>query len=105
MDAHRPTPLDGHPSGAAHAALPAPEPLLTEAGLRAALGALGLTPRQQDVATLVVRGCANKAIAAHLAISEHTVKDHLKGIFDHLRLRSRAALTARVFGLDRPAGR
>ena len=73
---------------------------LGETGLRRRLGALGLTPRQQDVAALVVRGLPNKIIAARLAISEHTVKDHLKGIFGHLRLRRRSALTARVFGLE-----
>jgi len=71
-----------------------------ESGLRQRLGAMGLTPRQQDVAALVVRGYPNKLIAARLAISEHTVKDHLKLIFGHLRLRRRSALTARVFGLE-----
>jgi len=71
-----------------------------DTGLRQRLGALGLTPRQQDVAALVVRGYPNKLIAARLAISEHTVKDHLKVIFGHLRLRRRSALSARVFGLE-----
>lgn len=78
----------------------APEPLLSPDGLRATLGALGLTQREQDVALLVVRGLANKAIAARLAIGEHTVKQHVGAIFDRLELRSRGALLVRVFGLD-----
>lgn len=78
---------------------------LGETGLRRRLGALGLTPRQQDVAMLVVRGHPNKIIAMRLSISEHTVKDHLKGIFGHLHLRRRSALTARVFGLDQGEAR
>lgn len=35
-----------------------------------------LTPREQEVVRLVVRGCMNKQVAAELGISEITVKAH-----------------------------
>lgn len=48
------------------------------------LGALqysGLTTRQCEVARLLAQGCANKAIAGMLAMSESTVKVHIAAIF------------------------
>ena len=41
----------------------------------------GLTARQLEVARLLVQGCANKAIAGMLAMSESTVKVHIAAIF------------------------
>jgi DNA-binding NarL/FixJ family response regulator len=41
----------------------------------------GLTARQVEVARLLAQGCANKAIAAMLAMSENTVKVHISAIF------------------------
>jgi len=51
---------------------------------------LGLTPRQQQIASLVALGETNRSIARQLSISENTVEHHLKGIFDRLGLHSRA---------------
>ena len=41
----------------------------------------GLTARQMEVARLLAQGCANKAIAGMLAMSEGTVKVHIAAIF------------------------
>jgi len=47
----------------------------------AALQHSGLTARQLEVARLLAQGCANKAIASMLAMSESTVKVHIAAIF------------------------
>jgi DNA-binding NarL/FixJ family response regulator len=41
----------------------------------------GLTARQLEVARLLAKGCANKAIGGMLAMSESTVKVHMAAIF------------------------
>lgn len=51
------------------------------AGAAVALQHSGLTARQLDVARLLAQGCANKAIAGMLAMSEGTVKVHIAAIF------------------------
>jgi DNA-binding NarL/FixJ family response regulator len=48
-----------------------------------------LTPRERAVLELVVARLANAEIAGHLAISEHTVKNHMKSILSKLHLRNR----------------
>jgi len=51
-----------------------------------------LTPRQMQIAELVALGETNRAIAARLQISEHTVEHHLSAIFERWELKSRAQL-------------
>ena len=58
------------------------------------LSAHGLSPREGDVATLVLRGTSTTVISATLHISEHTVQDHLKAVFDKIGVRSRRDLIA-----------
>jgi len=55
-----------------------------------------LSPREQEVLQLLVRGCSNKEIGARLFISEETVKSHLKTLFTKLKVRDRtdAAISA-----------
>lgn len=53
-----------------------------------------LTQRQREVATLMIKGCANREIAKHLGISVATVKDHVHAILARLGLKSRVALIA-----------
>lgn len=48
-----------------------------------------LTPREQEVITLLARGLQNKEIAAELFISERTVKFHVSAIFTKLNATNR----------------
>jgi DNA-binding NarL/FixJ family response regulator len=48
-----------------------------------------LSPRQQEVATLLLQGQSNKIIARRLALSEGTVKAHVSAILQIVGARSR----------------
>lgn len=60
------------------------------------LAARGLTPAQERVAALVLRGLTTREIGAQGHISVHTVQEHLKAIFDKFGVRSRRELVAAV---------
>jgi DNA-binding CsgD family transcriptional regulator len=62
------------------------------------LSARGLTPRERDVALLVLRGASTHTIGAELYLSTHTVKDHIKSIFDKVGVHSRRDLVAHILG-------
>ena len=49
----------------------------------------GLTARQIEVARLLAQGCANKAIAGMLSMSESTVKVHIAAIFRAFKVTNR----------------
>ncbi len=57
----------------------------------------GLSPREQEVVDLVVRGASTKQISRALYISEYTVKDHLKNIFGKVGVRGRRALVKQLY--------
>jgi len=60
-----------------------------------------LTPRQCEVLDLLCRGMSNKLIARELSLSENTVRGHVQGILEFLRVasRSEAVFAARQQGL------
>jgi DNA-binding CsgD family transcriptional regulator len=61
------------------------------------LKAYGLTPREQEVTQLTLRGASTVQTAQRLAISPHTVNDHLKSIFEKTGARTRGELSATLF--------
>lgn len=70
---------------------PAPPPALVER--RAALA-----PRPRDVLDRLLRGAADKEIAADLGLSPHTVRQYVKTIYRAFDVSSRAELVARWSG-------
>lgn len=65
-----------------------------------------LSPKEREVLVLVARGYANKEIATALAVSDETVKSHLKKIYAKLEAGSRkhAVTRARALGVIGVAG-
>lgn len=55
-----------------------------------------LTPRELEVLTALAEGLTNKAIAQHLAISDHTVKFHVNSILNKLDAQSRTDAVVRA---------
>jgi two-component system nitrate/nitrite response regulator NarL len=55
-----------------------------------------LTPREQEVMTLVTEGLSNKQIATLLGIRDATVKNHVHSILGKLRVRRRGEAAARL---------
>ena len=59
--------------------------------------AYGLTSREVDVTRLIARGLSTDEIAATLFLSRHTIRDHLKAIFEKVGVSSRGELTSKLF--------
>jgi len=61
----------------------------------------GLTPRESEILERIAQGLDNAQIAAHLAMSEKTVRNHVTRIFDKLGVATRpqAIVLARERGL------
>jgi DNA-binding CsgD family transcriptional regulator len=62
------------------------------------LDAHGLTPAQERVASLVLRGHSTKEIVDQLQISANTVQEHLGAVFEKFGVRSRRELVALLLG-------
>lgn len=59
--------------------------------------AYGLTAREVEVTRLIARGLSTDEIASALFLSRHTIRDHLKAIFEKVGVSSRGELTSRLF--------
>ncbi|HST38330.1 MAG TPA: helix-turn-helix transcriptional regulator [Conexibacter sp.] len=59
-----------------------------------------LTPREREVAQLVVEGLSDREIAARLVLSPHTVRQHLKRIYSRLGVGSRVQLVRLALGAE-----
>lgn len=59
--------------------------------------AYDLTPREQQITQLIARGHDTAQIARGLCLSGHTVRDHVKAIFEKVGVRSRGELVATLF--------
>jgi DNA-binding NarL/FixJ family response regulator len=63
-----------------------------------------LSSREQEILELLSQGLLNKEIADKLSISYHTVKVHLKHVYDKLHVRSRAEAMLKFMGDKGSAG-
>jgi NarL family two-component system response regulator YdfI len=61
-------------------------------------GGINLTEREREVLQRVARGERSKEIAAHLGITERTVKTYLTSIYMKLGVDSRASAVAKALG-------
>jgi DNA-binding CsgD family transcriptional regulator len=58
----------------------------------------GLSPREAELLRHLAGGATTREVARQMFVSENTVQDHLKSIFDKSTARSRRALLARALG-------
>jgi DNA-binding CsgD family transcriptional regulator len=77
------------------------EPPTTFALNQPQLDALGITPRELEILTLIAQGLSNREIATRLFVSENTVKTHCSRAFDKLgaRRRTQAVQLGKQLGL------
>lgn len=68
---------------------------------RARVEALGITPREHEILTLIAAGLSTREIAEKLFVSENTVKTHSRRLFEKLnaRRRTQAVQIAKEQGL------
>lgn len=69
-------------------------------GREAALEAVRMTPREQEVIALIALGMSNKEIALRLGIATHTVKSHVRNVMDKLALHTRLQIAAYAHSQD-----
>ncbi|WP_302395709.1 response regulator transcription factor [Eggerthella sinensis] len=86
------------PSGEQHAEEHVPDTLVTaiEELCDAAAQRYGLSERETDIVTLLMRGKSVNTIAEALVLSPNTVKSHMNRIYKKMRVHSREELMAAV---------
>jgi DNA-binding NarL/FixJ family response regulator len=73
------------------------EPAKASEILPIVIQAYGLTPREVQVTGLAARGLSTNEIASRLVLSRHTIRDHLKAVFEKVGVCSRGELTSKLF--------
>jgi DNA-binding CsgD family transcriptional regulator len=68
--------------------------LATEQVARSSIDLAVLTDRQRQLVDLALMGLSDKSIASRLGISEHTVGNHFRGIYERLGISKRSQLIA-----------
>ncbi|MDP6095580.1 MAG: LuxR C-terminal-related transcriptional regulator [Gammaproteobacteria bacterium] len=58
-----------------------------------------LSPREQDILTLLAEGQTTSSVAAHLGLSQSTVRTHVERMRSKLNVATRAAIVAEGFRL------
>jgi DNA-binding CsgD family transcriptional regulator len=61
------------------------------------IDAYGLSARERDVVRAIARGASTPEIASELFLSPHTVRDHVKAVFEKVGVSSRGELVAKLF--------
>lgn len=61
--------------------------------------AIGLTPRQHSILSLIARGLTNKEIASHLNLSARTIEMHVALALERLNCRTRSEAVSRATSL------
>lgn len=64
--------------------------------------AMGLTPRESEIAALVMQQCSTEDISRRLVISQYTTKKHLHHIFSKLGVRNRLQLIEAIREYQKP---
>jgi DNA-binding NarL/FixJ family response regulator len=89
-------------SGAAQSAPASPPESAPAAQMRVA--DLGLSPRQTEVLSCLLRGMSNKQICRELGLAEGTVKNHAIAVFRSLNVSSRAQAVIEASRRGLPVG-
>jgi len=58
-----------------------------------------LTKRETEIVSYIIKGHKNAEIAKMLFISEGTVKNHLRNIFEKVKVKNRTSLIHKVLSL------
>jgi DNA-binding CsgD family transcriptional regulator len=74
------------------------EPAARRDMVERSLDACGLTPREREVAELVLEGLTNRAVADRLTLAEYTVETHVKRILTKVDVPTRSAFVAKILG-------
>lgn len=73
------------------------EPARPDDMFKIVMESYGFTARETDIVVRLARGMAAKEVGRDLAISVHTVRDHIKVIYDKAGVNSRGELIAQLF--------